>query len=295
MDASNYEYRDETGKLLYTIVRHGHGPAKSFDVFGPRGGVLPNPLPDAKRVLYRLPELLAAPAWETIFLPEGEKDSELLVQHGMVATTMPFGSRGGWLTKYNAALLGRHMVVLPDNDGPGKRHVEAVSRQLEGVCASVLVLSLGGSSGLDDVSTWFPRQSDPAGKLLELVRKARFRRLKLSDRAPPRKLDCVALTRAAPVSTLSKLMMLLLIEALHSGERGRYCRVADLARDCGVNRVTAQNSLQQLQRLGIVPAGGVPQELLDIRWDLLAAMSAPAVADCPGGSCWAGGRCRPDL
>jgi hypothetical protein len=137
-----YEYRDQKEKLRYAVLRYGHGPGKRFEILGGDGSPWADPIPPAKRMLYRLPELLRAPPAETIFLVEGEKDVEALAEQGLVATTMPCGTRGGWLDTYNHWLGNRHVVILPDNDGPGRRHAEKVRTSLAGNCLSVLIVSL---------------------------------------------------------------------------------------------------------------------------------------------------------
>src|SRR5262249_34678401 len=72
-----YDYYDENGTLLFQVVRF---EPKDFRQRRPdgRGGWIWN-VRDARRVLYRLPELLKAlAAGETIYIPEGEKDVDNL-------------------------------------------------------------------------------------------------------------------------------------------------------------------------------------------------------------------------
>ena len=85
-----YDYCDENGTLLFQVVRF---EPKDFRQRRPdgRGGWIWN-LHDARRVLYRLPELLkAVAAGETIYIPEGEKDVDNLRALEVVATTNPGG------------------------------------------------------------------------------------------------------------------------------------------------------------------------------------------------------------
>ena len=46
------------------------------------------------------------------------------------------------------------MVILPDNDKPGRDHAEAVARSLVGIAASVKILALPGLVDKQDVSDW---------------------------------------------------------------------------------------------------------------------------------------------
>src|SRR5690606_24825230 len=108
-----------------------------------------------KRVLYHLPELLAADPAEIVLIPEGEKDVDTMRAHGFTATCNPFGA-GKWRDEYSEWLRGRHVVILPDNDDAGRAHAAQVSKSLAGVAASLRMLELpdlpdeGG-----DVSDWF--------------------------------------------------------------------------------------------------------------------------------------------
>jgi AAA domain len=136
-----YQYMNASGLLAYQVVRL---PSKQFRVRRPTvDGDWIWDLPDELRVPYRLPELLQAPEDAPIFVVEGEKDADTLAAHGYVATTNPFGA-GKWRPQYNQYFRGRHVVIVPDNDEPGRRHAEAVKQQLEPVAASIRVLSLTG-------------------------------------------------------------------------------------------------------------------------------------------------------
>jgi putative DNA primase/helicase len=149
-----YDYLDESGKLLYQAVRILTADGKTFRQRRPdgEGGWIWN-LQNTRRVLYRLPELLAASPDRLVYVPEGEKDCDNLRAVGEIATTNPQGA-GKWRPEYAEALRGRHVVVLPDNDEPGRKHGEDVARLLRGVAASIKVVLLPGLRAKGDVSDW---------------------------------------------------------------------------------------------------------------------------------------------
>lgn len=120
-----YRYVDENGRLLFEVCRFA---GKRFRQRRPDGaGGWTWNLKDTRRVLYRLPEVLAAVReGRTVFIVEGEKDVESLAALSLVATTAP-GGAGKWRQEYAETLRGADVVILPDNDEPGRRHAEQVA------------------------------------------------------------------------------------------------------------------------------------------------------------------------
>jgi hypothetical protein len=163
---ATYDYVDEAGCFLFQTVRYDPKDFKQRRRDGKGGWVWS--LAGVARVLYRLPELLAADTPDTVFIPEGEKDVENLRALGLVATTNPMGANNKWRCEYNEALRGRPVVILPDNDDPGREHALDVARNLAGVAASVKLLELPGLPFGGDVSDWLVA----GGTAAELVRLA---------------------------------------------------------------------------------------------------------------------------
>src|SRR5262249_25128046 len=94
-----YDYHDESGKLLYQVVRVRTPKSFSQRRRDGAGGWHYN-LDGVRRVLYRLPGLVKARALQNghpprVYIPEGEKDCDRLVQWGLVTTTNP-GGEGKW-------------------------------------------------------------------------------------------------------------------------------------------------------------------------------------------------------
>jgi putative DNA primase/helicase len=146
-----YRYREARGKLVYEVVRFD---LKGFAQCRPDGtGGYVRGLDGVGRVLYRLPELLAANRDQTVYLPEGEKDVDLLAKLGLLATTNPEGA-GKWRDEYTPALKGWDVAILQDNDEEGCKHAEKVAGALYGKAASVKVVVLPGLPEKGDVSDW---------------------------------------------------------------------------------------------------------------------------------------------
>lgn len=139
---ATYDYRDERGALLFQVVRLD---PKDFRQRRPDGkGGWTWKLGDTRRVLYRLPEVLAAVREaRPVFIAEGEKDVESLVAAGF-AGTCNAGGANKWRSEYNEPLRGAEVVVLPDADEPGRKHAAQVAQALHGVARTVRVCELPG-------------------------------------------------------------------------------------------------------------------------------------------------------
>lgn len=172
-----YDYRDESGTMLYQVIRYS---PKGFRQCRPEGKKCVWNLNGVRRVLYRLPELLKADPETVIHIVEGELDVDRLREHHLEATCNP-GGAGKWKAVYNTHLEGRPVVVIPDNDAPGRKHAHDVASSLYGTAASLKVLELPGLPDHGDVSDWLNEGHD----IEELVRIAETTPEWTPDRAEP--------------------------------------------------------------------------------------------------------------
>ena len=161
-----YNYRDKNGELIFQVVK---GPNKTFRQRRPDGkGDWVWNLRGVKRVLYRLPDLISRPG-ETVFVVEGERDTDRLQREGLLATTNP-GGAGKWSNKYNNYLKCRDTVILPDNDNPGGKHAQEVATALYGVARSIKIVALPDLPEKGDVSDWLS-SGHPIEELVSIVDK----------------------------------------------------------------------------------------------------------------------------
>ena len=93
---------------------------------------------------------------------ESERDVERLMREGLVATTNPGAAHLGWQAEYAAVLRGRHVVILPDTDGAGRRLAADVAVCLLGSAATVVIVDLPGH-GAD--RAWTPTSRTCDNKL----------------------------------------------------------------------------------------------------------------------------------
>lgn len=164
--AATYDYRDTKGQLLYQVVRFA-SKKKKFAQRRPDGknSWIWN-LKRTPRVLYRLPELLAASPDEWAFVVEGEKDADRLASLGLVATTCPQGA-GKWnKLSDDSALHGRRIAIIADKDEAGRKHAADVAMRLSNRAREIRIIELPGQG--KDASDWF----DTGGTVDELIRLA---------------------------------------------------------------------------------------------------------------------------
>ena len=136
---AEYNYYDEAGELLFQKVRYvDQDGRKTFRQRRPvDGGQWEYSLGDTPKVLYNLPAVRAAIAEKkSIYVVEGEKDADVLISLGLVATTMP-GGAGNWLDIHTMALAGGTIDLVADNDEVGHEHAADVFRKLQEVGCDV--------------------------------------------------------------------------------------------------------------------------------------------------------------
>lgn len=147
-----YDYTDEQGQLLYQVCRTA---TKQFPVRRPDATAQHGwrwSLGDTRRVLYRLPEVVAAAAsGATLHVCEGEKDADAIRRAGGVATCNP-GGAGKWRDEYVPCLHGARVVIVADDDSAGVAHAQQVA-------ASIAARGNGNASALRIV---LPREGKDA-------------------------------------------------------------------------------------------------------------------------------------
>lgn len=79
---------------------------------------------------------------EIFFLVEGEKDVDNLKKAGMVAVSLPDGSQSKWESAYDDVFRDKQVIILPDNDEPGKKYARMCAEKIYAVAAGVKLLDL---------------------------------------------------------------------------------------------------------------------------------------------------------
>jgi hypothetical protein len=154
---ATYDYTDERGVLLFQVVRY---PNHKFLQRRPDGnGGWTWKLGNTRRVLYRLPEVLAAKAsrnghpWR-VYLCEGEKDVDRLRRDWNVVATTNAGGAVGWDPKFDVLFAGSEVILLEDNDEAGQKRTAKLAPQLTRAGAIVKVVRFPHLDKGGDVSDW---------------------------------------------------------------------------------------------------------------------------------------------
>lgn len=140
-----YDYQNPDGSLAYRKLRYEYSDgSKTFAFFDPDGkkGVT-----GIRRVHYNLSAVLEA---TTMYFVEGEKAANAVIKAGRVATSLDAGANSRWLPEYAGYFEGKDIIILPDNDAPGIRYAQSISRNLPGS----KIVRLPDLPEKDDVYDW---------------------------------------------------------------------------------------------------------------------------------------------
>lgn len=162
-----WAYHSADGEVVYEIRRYnGADGAKVYVPFTPLRDGRWVPKLNTERVLYRLPELTAAPLDAPVIVCEGEKCADAarvalrVVGTNWPVTTTSFGAKSGHLTPLDA-LNGHQVVVLPDHDDDGSVYAKTIATRAQAAGATkVAIAQLEGLKPHGDVADWLAAGHD---------------------------------------------------------------------------------------------------------------------------------------
>ena len=155
---AEYGYIDESSKLLFQVVRLD---PKGFRQRRPDGNASWTwNLHGARRVLYCLPEVLAA---KSCSLSRARNGTSPEAESGHLQSRR----RGNWRDDYPESLRGKKIAIITDADEPGRKHAQHVAQSLHSK-TDPQVLELPGAK---DLTEWVERGGTREA-FLELIRSA---------------------------------------------------------------------------------------------------------------------------
>jgi Protein of unknown function (DUF3987) len=163
---ASWTYHDPRGEPLGVVIRWDipatrNAPAEK-DILpvsrfsdGWRIAGMPEPRP-----LYRLPDLADV---NRIYVCEGEKAADAARSIGLTATTSPHGADSSAKADW-AALAGKEVVIVPDNDAAGRKYADAVTNILAKLTPAPVVklLELPNLPDGGDIVDWIEAHGDAA-------------------------------------------------------------------------------------------------------------------------------------
>lgn len=158
-----YIYTDRGGTPLVRVTRRD--PKGFSQEHWDGSGWVTGVPPEVPRPLYNVREVVSAARHQRrVYLVEGEKDVEVLRLFGEVGTTN-LGGVGAWDRADRSALAGADVIIVADDDEPGRAGAEHRAATLSGGEARSVLLALPRSGkdltdhlyaghSLDDLKAW---------------------------------------------------------------------------------------------------------------------------------------------
>lgn len=183
---ASYCYRDEQGdELFYSFRYEKEGHRKDFR----QGAYTPTGIAwgtkGIRRVLYNLAHPVELPTVLTssfVVVVEGESKADALIRMG-ICGTCNIGGAKNWKNEYAESLRGKNVVILPDNDSPGREHAENVAKSLVGVAESIKVVELPGLPEKGDILDWLTVVGNDKERLQSIIDDAHYYQAEQISRA----------------------------------------------------------------------------------------------------------------
>ncbi len=121
---ASWNYYDESDQVIVTVYRYNTDSGKRYLPFDVKRSSFT--LPET-RPLYNIPGIVKS---DKVILVEGEKCADALIEQGMTATTAMLGANAPIEKTDWSPLKGKHVIIWPDNDEPGKQYAEKVVKKL---------------------------------------------------------------------------------------------------------------------------------------------------------------------
>jgi hypothetical protein len=169
-------YLDENGQEAHRSIRiEFENGEKTFEQGRFEGNSWVPKIKDLPRlVLYHLDLLVRWDRKKPLFIVEGEKCADLLIELGLQATTHVGGTGMGWRDEYSDTLVGWDTVyILEDNDDPGRKWAGDVLKSIYPKVREAKRVQFSDLKKLtEDVYNWLTTYGHTVEELLKVCQDA---------------------------------------------------------------------------------------------------------------------------
>lgn len=166
-----YDYKDATGKYLYSKIRF-EGKKIKCGVIDKKNNTYTLKKPEGiKSTMYNLPAALKAiKKGFPVYITEGEKDVNTLKELRYTAVTA--GGVNDWKKEFAHYFTGARVVILPDNDAPGLDLKDKIIADLKPFAHSIkwVVTSKADKGDVTDYLTKEGHSKEDLQKLMDEVK-----------------------------------------------------------------------------------------------------------------------------
>jgi hypothetical protein len=164
---ATYDYCDLSGKLIYQVCRL---KPKSFRQRQPDPK---NP----EKWIWNMVGITALPYHiknvvdnKTVYITEGEGKCDDLINTFKLPATTFHGGSGKYYPEVLPYFKDKNIILLPDNDVPGKEHMERLAHVFHDTAISIKIVELPDLEPKGDISNWIA-SGGTKEKLLDLCKK----------------------------------------------------------------------------------------------------------------------------
>ncbi len=136
--AATYVYEDESNVPLYRVLRLS---PKGFFQERMEDGEWKPGMREVRRVLYHLPQLVRLAPDAPVYVVEGEKDADNIIERTDAFATTLLGGANKWLDEYREFFTDRDVRIVLDSDEAGQKHADMLREKLTGTARSITILA----------------------------------------------------------------------------------------------------------------------------------------------------------
>lgn len=160
-----YPYTDIEGNVMYYKLRYETKEIRYCKVDG-NNVVFKGVTKELQRQLYNNTVFKSLKNCDRVYIVEGEKDVNTLTELDMAAVTP--GAVGDWREEFAELFKGLDVVILEDNDAPGKKFAETVQKSLIKYAAKCRIVTTSQAEH-GDVTDYLFKEGHTKQELLNLI------------------------------------------------------------------------------------------------------------------------------